>query len=103
MNSAAHHPDVLRQLVITLVAVRVEPAKEVLKKSFCIHRLPGGLILIQHNGLFSAAACPVYRHLGLAGRSPARLRQHLQFKKGSAAGVSGTQMTSLSASGCASD
>ena len=73
MSPAAHHPDLLWQLVVALVAVRVEPSGEVLEKSLGMLRLPAGLVFVQHNGLFGAAAGPVEPHVGLAGGSPARL------------------------------
>ena len=41
-------------------------------------RFSGGLVLIQHNGLFRAAAGAVQPHVGLAGRGTSRLFQHLQ-------------------------
>ena len=42
-------------------------------------RFSGGLVLIQYNGLFRAAAGAVQPHVGLAGRGRTpRLFQHLQ-------------------------
>ena len=41
-------------------------------------RFSGGLVLIQYNGLFRAAAGAVQPHVGLAGRGTSRLFQHLQ-------------------------
>ena len=41
-------------------------------------RFSGGLVLIQHNGLFRAAAGAVQPHVGLAGGGAPRLFQHLQ-------------------------
>ena len=41
-------------------------------------RFSGGLVLIQYNGLFCAAAGAVQPHVGLAGRGTSRLFQHLQ-------------------------
>ncbi len=41
-------------------------------------RFSGGLVLIQHNGLFRAAAGAVQPHVGLAGGGTSRLFQHLQ-------------------------
>ena len=41
-------------------------------------RFSGGLVLIQHNGLFRAAAGAVQPHVGLTGRGTSRLFQHLQ-------------------------
>ena len=41
-------------------------------------RFSGGLVLIQHNGLFCAAAGAVQPHVGLAGGGTSRLFQHLQ-------------------------
>ena len=41
-------------------------------------RFSGGLVLIQHNGLFRAAAGAVQPHAGLAGGGTSRLFQHLQ-------------------------
>ena len=38
----------------------------------------GGLVLIQHNRLFRAAAGAVQPHVGLAGGGTSRLFQHLQ-------------------------
>ena len=41
-------------------------------------RFSGGLVLIQHNRLFRAAAGAVQPHVGLAGGGTSRLFQHLQ-------------------------
>ena len=41
-------------------------------------RFSGGLVLIQYNGLFRAAAGAVQPHVGLAGGGTSRLFQHLQ-------------------------
>jgi len=41
-------------------------------------RFSGGLVLIQYNGLFGAAAGAVQPYIGLAGRGTSRLFQHLQ-------------------------
>ena len=41
-------------------------------------RFSGGLVLIQYNGLFCAAAGAVQPHVGLAGGGTSRLFQHLQ-------------------------
>ena len=41
-------------------------------------RFSGGLVLIQYNGLFRAAAGAVQPHIGLAGGGTSRLFQHLQ-------------------------
>ena len=41
-------------------------------------RFSGGLVLIQYNGLFRAAAGAVQPHVGLTGRGTPRLFQHLQ-------------------------
>lgn len=78
MSPAAHHPDVLRKLVVALVAVRVQPAREVLEEGLGVLRLPAGLVLVQDKGILSAAASSVEPLVGLAGRSPARILQHLQ-------------------------
>lgn len=75
---AAHHPDILRQLVVALVAVSVQPAGEILEEYLGVLRLPAGLVLIQDNGILSAAAGSVEPHIGFARRCPARLLQHLQ-------------------------
>ena len=41
-------------------------------------RFSGGLVLIQHNGLFRTATGAVQPHAGLTGRGTPRLFQHLQ-------------------------
>ena len=41
-------------------------------------RFPCGLVLIQYNGLFRAAAGAVQPYIGLAGRGTSRLFQHPQ-------------------------
>ena len=56
MCPAAHHTDVPRQLMIPLVSVRVQPAREAFQESLRMLRFSGGLVLIQYNGLFRAAA-----------------------------------------------
>ena len=60
-----------------LVAVRVQPAGEVLGKRMGVLCLPTGLVFIQDNRLFSAAADPVDPHVRLACSGPPRLLQHL--------------------------
>ena len=70
MCPAAHHPDVLRHLVIPLVSVYVQPAGEVLEESHRKLRLPAALVLAQHNGILSAAAGRVEPHVGRACWAP---------------------------------
>ena len=41
-------------------------------------RFSGGLVLVQYNGLFRAAAGAVQPHVGLAGGGTSRFPQHLQ-------------------------
>ena len=78
MRPTAHHTDVTRQLMIPLVSVRVQPAREALQETIGVLRFPRGLVFIQHNGLFRAAAGAVQPHVGLAGGGTSRLFQHLQ-------------------------
>ena len=63
---------------LSLVSVRVQPAREAFQESLRMLRFSGGLVLIQYNGLFRAAAGAVQPHIGLAGRGTSRLFQHLQ-------------------------
>ena len=42
--------------VVSLVFVRVQPAREAFQESLRMFRFSGGLVLIQYNGLFRAAA-----------------------------------------------
>ena len=64
--------------MIPLVSVRVQPAREALQETLRVLRFPRGLVLIQYNGLFRAAAGAVQPYIGLAGRGTSRLFQHLQ-------------------------
>ena len=52
MCPAAHHTDVPRQLMIPLVSVRVQPAREAFQESRRMLRFSGGLVLM-YNGLFA--------------------------------------------------
>ena len=58
MSPEAHYSDVLRQLVVPLVAVRVQPAGKILEEGRYVLRLPARLVFVQHNGILSAAAGP---------------------------------------------
>ena len=51
-----NRPDMLRQLVVALVPIRVQPAREAFQEGLRMLRFLGGLVLIQHNRLFRAAA-----------------------------------------------
>ena len=64
--------------MVSLVSVRVQLAREAFQEDLRVLRFSGGLVLIQYNGLFRAAAGAVQPHIGLAGRGTSRLFQHLQ-------------------------
>ena len=56
--------------MIPLVSVRVQPARETLQETLGVLRFPRGLILIQHNGLFRAAAGAVQPQQPVGHRLP---------------------------------
>ena len=78
MCPTAHHTDVPRQSVVSLVSVCVQPSREALQEMLSVLRFSRGLVLIQHNSLFCAATGAVQPHVGLSGGGTSRLFQHLQ-------------------------
>ena len=56
MRPVTRHLDVLWQIVVPLVAVRMQPARENLGESLSVLRHPVGLVLVQDDGILSATA-----------------------------------------------
>ena len=73
MCPAVHHTDVARQLVVSLVPIRMQPAVESLQEGLRVLRFSCWLVLIQDNGLLRTAAGPVQPHP--QGPSLAAMRQ----------------------------
>ncbi len=78
MRPAANHPDVLRRLVVALIAIRVEIAGKVLQKLFHMLRLLAGPILVEYNGRPIILAYAVQPHIALALNLFLRFPQYLK-------------------------
>lgn len=66
VGPTGHHPDFLWQFVVALVAVHMEPSREVLEKSFRMLYFPIGPVFIQHNGLINTTTGSVHPHIGFS-------------------------------------
>ena len=78
VGPATIHPDVLRQPVITLVAVRVEIPGKAFQKLLSVFRLPAGLVFIEHGGRPIIAPPSVQPHIALGLALLSWLVEHLE-------------------------
>lgn len=78
VHPAAHHSDVLRQAVVTWVAVRMEPAREPFQESLRVAGFPVRSVLVEHHRIAGMGARPVKPHIALGLGGFPRLLQYLE-------------------------
>ena len=78
MGPAADHGDILAQIVVSGIAIRMEVALEPLQKCLRMRCTPSGLVFVQDNGLIRIPTGPVQPHIAFALGLFVRFVKYLQ-------------------------